>query len=283
MDIHKNARLTLRSREQTGSVCALRPDPLSAAARRFLVTRKTANKWVSPVSHSGHQGGLGDASSRTAPQSTRPRPAETGSKPRHRTAPATYPRLPDRTRHRAQPPPPSAASCARAHLKPLARSASCSARGPGTKHPLPRRSAASRYQGPYPLSGGLNARATVARRGLREHPGFEALHIAIDDHSPPRLYPDYFPRSKGGNHHRLPARRTRLFISATASGFALCSPTTEALTVRTSFRSACSKTGNQNTNAPAPYTPRTNGKAERFIQTPAARVGAYAKHWKRLR
>jgi len=45
MDIHKNARLTLRSREQL-ALFVLSGQTLSAAARRFLVTPKTAAKWV---------------------------------------------------------------------------------------------------------------------------------------------------------------------------------------------------------------------------------------------
>ena len=97
MDIHKNARLTLRSREQLVQF-VLSGQTLSAAARRFLVTPKTAAKWVQPLSHAG----LRRARRRflaTAPQSTRrtyrrrppPRPA---SAPRFRgPTPNTGPTL----------------------------------------------------------------------------------------------------------------------------------------------------------------------------------------------
>src|SRR6516165_11234274 len=44
MDIHKNARLTLRSREAL-AVEVLSGMRLTSAARRFLVTPKTAAKW----------------------------------------------------------------------------------------------------------------------------------------------------------------------------------------------------------------------------------------------
>ena len=43
------------------------------------------------------------------------------------------------------------------------------------------------------------------------------------------------------------------------------------------FRSACQQMGIKHRRT-RPYTPRTNGKAERFIQT-ALREWAYAKHW----
>jgi transposase InsO family protein len=44
------------------------------------------------------------------------------------------------------------------------------------------------------------------------------------------------------------------------------------------FRSACGELTIQHRRT-RPYTPRTNGKAERFIQT-ALHEWAYAKHWK---
>ena len=43
------------------------------------------------------------------------------------------------------------------------------------------------------------------------------------------------------------------------------------------FRAACAELGVRHIRT-RPYTPRTNGKAERFIQT-ALREWAYAKHW----
>ena len=62
MDIHKNARLTLRSREQL-ALFVVSGQTLSAAARRFLVTPKTAAKWVGRFRMLGSEG-LGDRSSR---------------------------------------------------------------------------------------------------------------------------------------------------------------------------------------------------------------------------
>ena len=43
------------------------------------------------------------------------------------------------------------------------------------------------------------------------------------------------------------------------------------------FRHACQQMAIQHDRT-RPYTPRTNGKAERFVQT-ALREWAYAKHW----
>ena len=64
MDIHKNARLTLRSREQLVKFVISGQGRLSAAARRFHVTPKTAAKWVRPIPQRWAPTGLCDRSSR---------------------------------------------------------------------------------------------------------------------------------------------------------------------------------------------------------------------------
>ncbi len=94
------------------------------------------------------------------------------------------------------------------------------------------------------------------------------------------LHPDA-ARSEGRNHHRLP--RTRLWSSSppTASACAHCLPTTAAVTAHSSSATPASR-WISNTAALDLTRHRTNGKAERFIQT-ALREWAYAKHWTRLR
>src|SRR2546427_10875778 len=62
----------------------------------------------------------------------------------------------------------------------------------------------------------------------------------------------------------------------TASPFAACSPITSCYRSR-QFRAACLQLGIQH-RFTRPYTPRTNGKAERFIQT-ALREWAYVRHY----
>src|SRR3989475_13083874 len=63
MDIHKNARLTLISREELAKRVSQQGWTLKAAAAAFNVSAKTAAKWVGRYRELGRQG-LGDRSSR---------------------------------------------------------------------------------------------------------------------------------------------------------------------------------------------------------------------------
>jgi len=119
-------------------------------------------------------------------------------------------------------------------------------------------------------------RADGRRRGLHEHPGFEALHVAIDDHS--RLaFTQMLPDQK--------AETTIAFLRDALDFYARHGIHVRALLTDNGssyrshqFRSTCAVLGIKH-HRTRPYTPRTNGKAERFIQT-AIREWAYAKHWK---
>jgi transposase InsO family protein len=112
-------------------------------------------------------------------------------------------------------------------------------------------------------------------RGKRSHPGFLALHVAIDDHSR-MAFTQMLADQK--------AETTIGFLNSAVEFFA-----THGIGVRTlltdngsSYRSRQFRLACQNMqirhHRTRPYTPRTNGKAERFIQT-ALREWAYAKHW----
>jgi transposase InsO family protein len=112
-------------------------------------------------------------------------------------------------------------------------------------------------------------------RGKRKHPGFLALHVAVDDHSRmafTQMLPDQKAETTIGfpelgrrvlrhpRHRRArPAHRQRFQLPLQQ------------------FRQACQPC-TSNISRTRPYTPRTNGKAERFIQT-ALREWAYAQHW----
>src|SRR2546422_2589542 len=63
MDIHKNARLTLISREELAKRVSQQGWTLKAAAAAFNVSAKTAAKWVGRYRDLGREG-LGDRSSR---------------------------------------------------------------------------------------------------------------------------------------------------------------------------------------------------------------------------
>jgi transposase InsO family protein len=112
-------------------------------------------------------------------------------------------------------------------------------------------------------------------RGKRRHPGFCALHIAIDDRSRvafTRMLPDQKAETTIGFLEQARAffaeRNVRIRALLTDNGSAYRSH---------KFRAACDQMQLKHRRT-RPYTPRTNGKAERFIQT-ALREWAYAEHW----
>jgi transposase InsO family protein len=113
------------------------------------------------------------------------------------------------------------------------------------------------------------------RRGRPRFAGWEALHIAIDDHS--RLaFSMILPNQK--------AKTTRRFLQAAVAFYAQHGIAIRRLLTDNGhsyrshlFRAACMQLGIGH-RFTRPYTPRTNGKAERFIQT-ALREWAYARHY----
>jgi transposase InsO family protein len=269
MDIHKNARLTLRSREQLAHF-VLSGQTLSSAARRFLVTPKTAAKWAGRFRTLGPEG-LSDRSSRPI-ASPRAVPAETVQRvielrrqhtPGYQIARATglSPASVSRFLQRAR----------------LSRWRDL--------HPAP---PVQRYEHPFPgdllhldIKGltryqEVSLRADGRRRGLSKHPGFEALHVAIDDHSRlafTQLLPDQKTDTTLGFLRDALAFYQRHGIQVRAL------LTDNGSSYRShQFRQACGELAIKHQRT-RPYTPRTNGKAERFIQT-ALHEWAYAKHWK---
>ncbi|MEO6983069.1 MAG: IS481 family transposase [Edaphobacter sp.] len=116
-------------------------------------------------------------------------------------------------------------------------------------------------------------RVTGDRRDSVKGIGAEYLHIAIDDHSRiafTAMYPDQTESSATHFLYSAIAWYARLGIDIrrvlTDNG---------ACYKAHRFRSACGDLGIQPKRT-RPYTPRTNGKAERFIQT-ALREWAYAR------
>jgi transposase InsO family protein len=123
--------------------------------------------------------------------------------------------------------------------------------------------------------GEVSLRGDGRLRGKREHPGFLALHVAIDDHSR-MAFTQMLPDQK--------ADTTIGFLNSAVEFFAGHGIGVRALLTDNGssyrsgkFRHACQKMQIKHRRT-RPYTPRTNGKAERFIQT-ALREWAYAKHW----
>lgn len=268
MDIHKNARLTLRSREALVQHVALGMR-LKAVAESFQVSPKTAAKWVRRYRAEGEPGLL-DRSSRPrhSPRSTSASLAarvvelRRECRPGYQIAqstglsPATVSRI-----------------LRRAHLNRWR-----------DLHPAP---PVVRYEHPCPgdllhldIKGmtryqRVSIRGDGRRRGRPQFAGWEALHVAIDDHS--RLaFTQLMPNQR--------ADTTIAFLQSAVAFYAQHGIRIRGLLTDNGscyrahpFRQACAQLGIHH-RFTRPYTPRTNGKAERFIQT-ALREWAYARHW----
>lgn len=269
MDYHKNAPWTAVSRGRLARLVIEEGVRVSSAAARFSVSVKTAAKWVARYRQLG-DAGLVDCSSRPhrSPRQTSSLLVEKvlalrrGHMPGYEIArrtglsPASVSRILRRaklSRWRDLNPPP-----------PLQR----------YEHPRPGDLLHLDIKG-MTRFGEVSLRGDGRLRGKKEHPGFLALHVAIDDHS--RLaFTQMLPDQK--------AETTIGFLNSAVQFFATHGIGVRALLTDNGssyrsqqFRQACQQMAIKHSRT-RPYTPRTNGKAERFIQT-ALREWAYAKHW----
>ncbi len=269
MDYHKNAPWTAVSRERLARMVIDEGLRINAAASRFSVSAKTAAKWLGRYRQWG-AAGLADRSSRPH-RSPRQIPSSLlervvvlrrGHMPGYEIArrtglsPATVSRVLRRarlSRWRDLNPPP-----------PLQR----------YEHPRPGDLLHLDIKGMTRFTD-VSRRGDGRLRGKRKHPGFLALHVAVDDHS--RLaFTQMLPDQK--------APTTITFLKDAVDFFAAHGIGVRALLTdngssyrSAQFRQAC-QTMHIRHHRTRPYTPRTNGKAERFIQT-ALREWAYAQHW----
>jgi transposase InsO family protein len=270
MDYHQNARLTIHSREQLARYVLEQGSTLKAAAAAFNVSAKTAAKWVCRYRKSG-SAGLKDFSSRPhrSPRQTSSSLLErvlvlrrqrwNGWRIAHelKLSRATISRILRRAglnRLRSLDPPPPVVRYEHKHpgdlihfdIKRLAR-----IRKPGH-------------------------RVTGDRRKESRGVGYEYLHVAIDDHS--RIaYSAILPDQ---THHSA----MRFFLMARAHYARFGISIRRVLT----DNGSCYKhwlfgkllhRQHVKHRFTRPYTPRTNGKAERFIQT-ALREWAYARSYR---
>jgi transposase InsO family protein len=268
MDIHKNARLTLRSREALvetvigGMTC-------SRAAASFHVTPKTAAKWVRRYQSEG-AAGLRDRSSRP-----------------HRSPRATSSSqvglvIELRRQHR-----PAYQIAQSTGLSPATVSRILRRAGLSRWRDLHPRPPVVRYEHPFPgdllhldIKGmtrfqQVSWRGDGRRRGQHPHPGWEALHVAVDDHSRlafTRILPDQKTDTT------IAFLRDAVDFFARHGIFVRALLTDNGSSYRSHhFRQACFEMGLKHRRT-RPYSPQTNGKAERFIQT-ALREWAYSTHW----
>jgi transposase InsO family protein len=120
---------------------------------------------------------------------------------------------------------------------------------------------------------GVGHRITGNRRDTHRGAGWEYVHICIDDHS--RLaYVEVLPDERGGSATAFLKRACTWFRQ---HGVRVRRVMTDngSCYVSKAFAACCRRLGISHTRT-RPYTPRTNGKAERFIQT-ALREWAYGR------
>ena len=270
MDIHQNARLTPRGREALAKSVLLQGVTLNSAAAEIKVSARTVAKWVRRYQTEG-PAGLYDRSSRPrrSPRAISPELTTRVVELRHQQRPAYH------IAHATGLSPATVSRILRrAHLSRWR-----------DLHPAP---PVQRYEHPCPgdllhldIKGmtrfqRVSIRGDGRRRGPRRaHFGWEALHVAIDDHS--RLaFSQLLPNQQAPTTIDFLRHALAFYSQHGIRIRALLTDNGSAYRSR-QFRQACLQLGIRH-HFTRPYTPRTNGKAERFIQT-ALREWAYVRHW----
>jgi transposase InsO family protein len=269
MDYHKNAPWTAVSRERLARMVVEQGVSCNSAASRFSISAKTAAKWVLRYREQG-TAGLADRSSR--PHRS---PRQIGSLLEEKVLALRRGHMPGYQIARST-------GLSPASVSRILRRARLS-RWRDLNPPPP----VIRYEHPRPGDllhldikgmtrfGEVSLRGDGRLRGKGKHPGFLALHVAVDDHSR-MAFIQMLPDQKSDT--------TIGFLNSAVDFFATHGIGVRALLTdngssyrSTQFRHACQQMEIKHSRT-RPYTPRTNGKAERFIQT-ALREWAYAKHW----
>jgi len=265
MDTHKNARLTPKGREEMVRVAVDCGMTRAAAARRFNTTPKTVAKWVDRFRTNGLDG-LRDRSSRPL-SSPDQLPLSTGD---------AVERL--RRERRTQ-----EHIAAELQISKASVSRILKRRGLSRLSSLEPQQPRPRYEREKPgeiihldikklgCFKSMGHRIT-GRRSRHRGAGWEFVHVAIDDNSRIArvdIFPDQTKESAVA------------FLIATVAYFNSLGITVERVMtdnggcyISKAFRRTCKQLGIKHIRI-KPYTPQTNGKAERFIQT-ALREWAYA-------
>jgi len=272
MNIHQNARLTPRGRERLARL-VLSGLPLKAAAETAGVCERTARKWVTRFEAEG-LAGLQDRSSRPR-RLYRPTPPQTVARVealrRQRwtgkhiamelaLSPATVSRILRRlgiNRMR--------------DLEPAEPARRYERQAPGEMIHLDIKKLGCFERVGHRITGDRTRQSS--RRGKTWGAGWEYVHVAIDDAS--RVaFSQIMPDEKAVSAVAFLKAAVAYYESL---GIAVERVMTDNGPCYTSkaFQAACRKLGLKHVRT-RPYTPRTNGKAERFIQT-ALREWAYAK------
>lgn len=271
MNVHKNALLTPKGRETMVRKFTDHGWPKSKIARQFQTTAKTVTKWINRFLADG-VAGLKDRSSR---------PHSMPSK----TPEATCDEVEALRRRRY-----TQAHIARElGLSPATVSRILTARGLSLLSALEPQTPRPRYERETP---GEIIHIDIKKLGRFSRPGhkvtgdrtgqsatrgigWEYVHVAVDDHSRVAFTAIHEDEKKASAIDHLKA--------AVAYYAALGVTVTRVMTDNGScyrshaFRDACKQLGIKHIRT-RPYTPQTNGKAERFIQT-AIREWAYATEY----
>jgi transposase InsO family protein len=267
MDYHQHARLTVFGREQMAKKVLEQGLTLKLAAASFNVSAKTAAKWVRRYRQSGVVG-LEDRSSR-------PR------RLRQPTSPELISRVEQLRRERwtglriAQ-----QTGLSRATVSRILRRMKLS-----RMRDLEPKTVFPRYEHAHP--GDLlhldikklgriirpSHRVTGDRRDSTSGAGWEYVHVAIDDHS--RIaFSAIFPNERADSTVAFLLQALAYYARLGIRFRAILTDNGPAYRSR-AFAVACKAYGLKHRFTRA-YTPRTNGKAERFIQT-ALREWAYLR------
>jgi transposase InsO family protein len=269
MDSHKNARLTPKGREEMVRTVAGGGLSKAAAARRYNTTPKTVAKWVDRFRKEGVDG-LRDRSSKplSSPDQT----------PR-----ATCDAVEALRRQRYT----GAQIALQLAISPATVSRILRRRGLNKLSAIEPIEPVRRYEREHPGElihidikklgkfDQIGHRITGDRKGQSNSRGvgWEYVHVCIDDHSRvafAKIMPDERKRS------------AIAFLKAALAYFASLGIRVERVMTDNgscyksfAFRRACKRLGVRHIRT-KPYTPKTNGKAERFIQT-GLREWAYAQ------
>jgi transposase InsO family protein len=268
MDMHKNARLTPKGREEMVRAVVDSGLIKAAAARRFNTTPKTVAKWIDRFRAEGVDG-LHDRSSRplSSPVQTPPticaavealrRQRRTGKQIAAELAvsPATVSRILRRLGLNRL-----------SALEPAEPVRRYEREKPGELLHIDIKKLGKFSQIGHRITG--DRRGQSNNRGV----GWEYVHVCIDDHS--RIaFAKVMPSEK--------KRSATAFLRAALTYYESLGIKVERVMTDNgscyksfAFRRACKRLGLRHIRT-KPYTPKTNGKAERFIQT-SLREWAYA-------
>jgi transposase InsO family protein len=268
MDIHKNARLTPRGRERMINMVLGGQTP-KAVSEAVGVCPRTVRKWVERFQAEG-LAGLQDRSSRP-------------DRLRQPTPPATIDRIEALRRQRLT----GKAIAAETGVSPATVSRVLKRLGLNRLSALEPAEPSRRYQRDRPGElihidikklgkfDQIGHRITGDRTGQSNNRGvgWEFVHVCIDDASRiafTEIKPDERKRSAVA------------FLKAAVAYYASLGVTVERVMTDNgscyrsgAFRNACRRLGLKHLRT-RPYTPKTNGKAERFVQT-CLREWAYAR------